>query len=265
MLEQNPAALLVADELTRENLLALAHREIAAIHVRGFYPAELCEEISDRVIAHDRLEFYAKEKVKSVARLHTPHADTDGRPDVKEQYHRDAVQAIHETRAIFAPYLAPTDKLKLLLQETWPTGANLQHLDGRKCFSGAVRVFWPKKAVFYPHYDRVDEETSAPELSEMTEQLGCNIYLRTPKTGGELQMWLREATPVEKDIIREVEGLDIDKIEPPKLVLKPEEGDMIMMSTRLLHAVCPSEDSHRVSQGTFIGVHGDNNPLTYWS
>ena len=111
----------------------------------------------------------------------------------------------------------------------------------------------------------MDLRLEASALSEMTEQLGCNIYLRTPETGGELQMWLREATATEKGIIREVEGLDIDVIEPPRLVLKPEEGDMIMMSTRLLHAVRPSEDSHRVSQGTFIGVYGENNPLTYWS
>lgn len=264
MLTSNPAAH-VADELTADNLLKLARRELAAIHLRDFYPAAICDEIADKAIHHDGMEFYAKEKVKTVARLHIPHADTDNRPEVKERYHREAVAAIQSTRAVFAPYLAPVDKLKLLLEETWPVGAGLQHLDGRKCFSGALRVFHPGKATFYPHYDRVDEESDAPELAHMSEQLGCNTYLRTPRTGGELQMWLREATPAEKKTIREVEGLELDSIEPPRLVLKPQKGDAIIMSTRLLHAVAPSEESHRVSQGTFIGVHGEDRPLTYWS
>ncbi|MEM7302027.1 MAG: 2OG-Fe(II) oxygenase [Pseudomonadota bacterium] len=254
----------IRNDLSTDSLVQLANRQIAAIHVKGFYPAEQCQAISEKAIAHDKLEFYAKEKVKTVARLHIPHADTDGHPEVKKAYHENAIASIHDTRSIFYPHISPVDHLKLLLQEFWPSGANLQHLDGRKCFSGALRVFWPKTAEFFPHYDRLDEESSASELEHMGEQLGANIYLQTPSSGGDLQMWLREATPDEKITIREVEGLEPEDVGPPKLVIHPEEGDLIIMSTRMLHAVTPSADSHRVSTGTFIGVHGDR-PLSYWS
>jgi len=78
-------------------------------------------------------------------------------------------------------------------------------------------------------------------------------------------MWLRQATNEERRHVRESEGLPHGSVEPPVHTIHPEPGDLIMMSTWLLHAVTPGIDKARVSIGSFIGCYGEDRPLTIWS
>ncbi|MFB7123053.1 MULTISPECIES: 2OG-Fe(II) oxygenase [Streptomycetaceae] len=255
----------IATELTARTLLQLAEREIGAIHVRGYYPVEIAEQVAQKAINHQALGHYHKQYTSSVGRVYMPHIDTKWDAELTKQYHDSALPAIEDVRSMFHPYLSPIDRVRLELQELWPAGANLLRLRERACFVGAFRVFQPSTSKFYPHNDAIDQETDAPEIAGVLNQLVANVYLQVPKKGGDLHLWLREPTPEETATILDVEGLQPDSVEPPVHVIHPEAGDLIIFSPRMLHAVTSGEDEHRVGAAAFIATKGPKEPLVYWS
>ncbi len=261
----NYAPIAVAHELNTETLTLLSERKIGAIHVKGFYPKDIAGQVSLKAIDHPKLGYYNKKYTSSVGRICMPHIDSEWNKEAARKYHGEAVENIHDIRSLFSPYATPIDQIRLLLQEYWPGGANIQNLYGHKCFVGAIRVFKPSVSKFYPHHDRIDEESDAPELNGMKEQVVANVYLQAPEKGGDLQLWLRDPTEKEKILIRDVEGLLPESVEPPALVIHPKQGDLIIFSSRMLHAVTPSEDSYRVGMAAFIACYGLDRPMGYWS
>ncbi|PNE40118.1 2OG-Fe(II) oxygenase [Streptomyces noursei] len=255
----------VAGELTSETLLKLANREIGAIHVRGYYPVDISEKVAQQAINHQALGHYHKQHTSSVGRVYMPHIDTKWDPELTNKYHDQAQPAIEDVRSMFHPYLSPVDRVRLELQELWPAGANLMRLRGRSCFVGAFRVFQPQTSEFYPHNDAIDQETDAPEIEGILNQLVANIYLQVPDEGGNLQLWMREPTEEETKTILDVEGLEPDTVEPPVVEIHPEAGDLIIFSPRMLHAVTAGQGKHRVGAAAFIATKGPQEPLVYWS
>lgn len=256
---------LIANELTADTLLQLANREIGVIHVRNFYPSDIAAQISEQAINHQALGHYHKRYTSSVGRVYMPHIDTKWRAEEVDKYHHEALPSINDVRSMFFPLMSPVDYIRLLLQEIWPAGANLLRLRGRACFVGAIRVFQPTTSEFYPHNDQIDQETDAPEIADFANQLVANMYLKVPEVGGDLQLWLREPTPEETETILDVEGLVPSSIEPPRLVLHPEAGDLIIFSSRMLHAVTSCSETHRVGMAAFIGCPSSDKPLLFWS
>lgn len=255
----------VESELSLASLRRVISRESGAIHVRSFFSSPVSASVVDKVIGHEGLGTYNKKYTSSVGRLFTPHIDAEWDADAASRYHREAMENITAIRQMFLPYAAPIDLVRLVLQEVWPSGANVQQLYGRSCFVGTVRVFRPEVSEFHPHHDRIDEESDAPELEGLVEQLVANVYLTTPDEGGELELWLRDPDEEERARIRDVEGLPRSTVEPPALVIRPGPGDLTVFSTRMLHAVTRGRGGHRVGMAAFIGVYGEGRPLRYWS
>ncbi|PJZ68824.1 hypothetical protein CH373_15515 [Leptospira perolatii] len=266
--ESAPPALaksVIATTLNTETLLQLMNHEIGAIHIKNYVPKEVCEAVVPKTLEHPAMGHYHKLYTSSVGRIHMPHIDTRWDAIETKKYHDGAIAAIEEIRELFFPYISPIDKLRLLLQEYWPAGANLARFRNRACFVGACRVMQPKKSFFYPHNDHIVQETDAPEIEGLIEQFVANAYLQVPEEGGDLHLWLRNPTPKEKEAILDVEGLLPETIEPPRLVIHPEPGDLIICSSVMLHAVTPVETTHRVCMASFIGCKGPDQPLMYWS
>jgi hypothetical protein len=255
----------VASELTTDSLLQLAAREIAAIHVRGYYSLDAAESFALRVIEHPDLENYDTERSGAVGRVHLPLFDTRRNPELARRYHDEAITSVRDVRSMFHPYLAPVDQLRLDLEELWPAGANLMRLHGRPCFVGAFRVFQPDSSEFAPHNDAIEQETDASEIVGIENQLVANIYLKVPPRGGCLQLWTREPSVDELEILVETSGLNRNAVGSPDVELVPGAGDLIMFSSRMLHAVTVAEDGHRVGAAAFIATKGHQNPLSYWS
>lgn len=256
---------LVANEITSESLLQLANREIGAIHIKGFYSPEIGEAVAKKVANHPELGHYHKKYTNSVARTYMAHVDTKWDPLETKNYHDSAINAIADIRSMFYPYLSPIDHVRLLLQEHWPAGAVLQRLRGRACFVGACRLMQPDTSFFYAHNDYIYQETDAPEVEGIGEQFVANAYIQAPPEGGVLELWLRDPTPEERERILEVEGLEPHTIEPPRLTIRPESGDLILCSSRMLHSVTRARGGQRVCMATFIGVKSPEEPLVCWS
>lgn len=262
---QPPTATRTANALSTETLADLIDNKIGVIHVNGFYPLDIASQVAAKAISHPQLGYYSKKYTSSVGRICMPHIDSEWNAELTNKYYAESIGNIHGLREIFYPYMSPIDHVRLLLQEIWPAGANIQHLHKRTCFVGAIRVFAPATASFFPHYDRLEEESDAPELAGLVQQLVANVYLQVPNIGGDLQLWLRETTDFESERIRDVEGLLPESVEPPTLVIHPRAGDLTIFSSRQLHAVTPGVDTARVGMAAFIGCYGPERPLTYWS
>jgi 2OG-Fe(II) oxygenase superfamily len=255
----------IAHELTTETVTRLVAREFAAIHVGGYYPADVATRVARRAIEHPALENYNTSDTRGVGRVHLPHFDARWNEAISQRYHAESIASIRDVRAMFQPYLAPVDQLRLDLEELWPAGANLMRLRGRPCFVGAFRVFYPGSSEFLPHNDAIDQETDAPEIEGIVNQLVANIYLRVPRQGGILQLWTREPTPAEVETLRETAGLPREAVGAPDLEIAPASGDLVVFSSRMLHAVTMAQEEHRVGAAAFIACKGAQHPLMYWS
>jgi len=254
----------VAATLNTDTLKKLVSGSLAAIHVRDFYPAEVAQRFVEKIIKHPELGHYHKKYTSSVGRVYMPHIDTRWDQQLIDKYHSAALPAIHDIRQLFYPYLSPVDHVRLLLSELWPGGANLLRLRKRPCFVGALRVFQPELSRFLAHNDRITQETDAPEIAGLLEQLVVNIYLQVPSEGGDLQLWHRYPTEEEGRVILEVEGLDPESVEKPRHTIHPNAGDLIIFSSAMLHAVTPG-NGYRVGMAAFVACKGEDEPLLLWS
>lgn len=251
----------ISNVLNKESIQQLVAEQIDVIQVKDFYPEELCQAFADKVISCSELGFYKKQS--TVGRLGMGYVDVEKSPEMARKYHEDAVDSIWLVRDLVYPNISPMDHLRLVLQEIWPTGANIGHIDNKTCFVGSCRVFAPDVKLL-PHNDRLARLMLEGD-PQLDGQLAVNIYFQMPEAGGALELWLREPDDEQDKIIAANDGIDRDLLEPPKLVLTPDVGDLVIFNSRLIHNVTPGQGSHRVSISAFIGYRGEQQPLTYWS
>lgn len=251
----------ISKELNADSIRKLIAKNIDAIHVPGFYPEDLAATFADRVAGDAGLEAYKVQN--ALKRLGMGYVDVGKDADNAERYHSEALRSIWGIRDLIYPRLTPLDHFRLLLEEVWPAGATIQSIDGRKSFVGTCRVIDPG-AKMLPHNDRLARMLTSG-MSDLTGQLAVNIYLDMPPEGGELELWLSEPTP-EQDKEQETrDGLDREVLGEPRLVIRPQNGDLVLFNSLLIHGVTPGVGSRRVTMSCFVGYRGDDQPLTYWS
>lgn len=259
------------DRLTRDSLLRLAAGQAIAIVVPGYYPAELCRDAAGRLL--DDAWFGEYENVPGVYKWGLNTYEGLSSVEREKRYFDRAVPAIQALRETWRPHLSPIDRLRLELQESWPAGANMEYLDGRALFVGQARVFQKGDGAL-PHQDFLPWElidlrkSGSAEGTELVGQLTANLYLRTPETGGELELWSAGYDHADYDERRAEAGsygLDRDRLPEPTAVIKPADGMLILFHSTRPHAVRPSQGTSRVALSCFIGVRGLDHPLTYWS
>ncbi len=236
----------------------------AAIRVPKFCSKEVCREVSARLLNHSKRGSF--NKAKDIGSIGMAHFNING-PEANEIYHRDAISNTWRLRNIFTPYLSPVDKIRLLLEEIWPAGANLESLYGKKCFVGICRIIEPTVELL-AHNDRLDRDSpDSLQAHSLLSQLSACIYLQVPEEGGGLRLWMREPrSEAEYTKLKEGNyGVAVEKLGPPVHVIEPEQGDLLIFNIRKLHGVAPGKGKPRINVGAFIGYRGINQSLTYWS
>lgn len=159
-----------------------------------------------------------------------------------------------------APSLGPLDKLRLELDEIWPTGATVRKdAQGRSFLAGVTRVMHGPTRY-------IDGFMHVDELAPMVENQGtfsANVYLKVPPTGGELAVW-PVAVRSRWDFYRHAETLShltaqgeegqaiLRRRFPHPKHIKVTPGDLVVICVQRPHAAQGFPMGTRVSVQSFL-------------
>ena len=255
------------DQLQAEDITHLARKKIAAIRIKNYYPKDLCRKITEQLLNQRKEGRFAK--AQHVQRIGMPHFDIIDANSFN-RYHEIALDSIKQLRDVYSPYLSPIDKLRLELDETWPPGANLENLYGKKCFVGLCRIIQGETgSTLEPHIDRLSRDSNDSYAAHsLVSQMAANIYVATPETGGKLEIWLQEPNIEDYENALKKTGsyhVDRNSLGDPDVVIGPEVGELILFNSRCFHGVRESRGGIRSSIAAFIGYRGEHHSLSLWS
>jgi hypothetical protein len=262
--EETPVDILTpTGGLSLEALHALTRREALVVRIPGFVPAEMCRLIA-RGLQREGYDDYLN--APTVGRIGMSFFETGGKVELIDQYFAIALANIRTLRNACAPYQCPIDVFRCVVDELWPSGANLQSLSGNKMFVGLSRNMRPGAPLLAHHDIFARLAPKDPEASDLLMQMAVNVYVDVPPSGGELMMWRDEITDAEFLRRRgDKYGMDIEPLGAPDVLLKPQLGDLIIFNARKLHAVAAGSGSDRLTLSCFLGYRGDARPRTIWS
>jgi hypothetical protein len=253
------------EELTSEALIALHTGRTLALRIPGFYPPFLCSEIAERMVRSELYGSYAN--APRIGRVGQALFETLASNEHRQAYEANALVWIQQMRRYCAPYLSPIDKLRLRLDETWPSGTRLGSLNGRKMFVGLARVF-DNGAAAEPHQDVLHWDIPNELVAQsLTSQFAANIYLSLPEDGGDLLVWPQSFDQVEYDQHRNPGSYGVRKtsLQSAPVRISPRTGELILFSSLCVHAVEESHGGKRVTWSCFIGAENIKSPLMVWS
>ncbi len=241
----------------------LVNTEYLAIRIKRYIPESHALNIGDKILSPGFEQYI---NAPSIGRIGMAFYEAENKPELVDEYFRNAQTNIKELRQRCAPYSSPIDTLRCQLDEAWPAGAHLETMLGKKMYVGLSRVVNPG-VHFLAHHDIFAKD--APDsfkARSLKSQFACNVYLNMPTQGGTLQIWKNELSPEEFDTLRQNSyGIDPTLLGKPDLDVTPEPGDLVLFDSTKMHAVTPGQGGQRLSLSCFIGYRGESQPLTYWS
>jgi hypothetical protein len=258
-----------ANQLSSNYLDRLFNDEILLLIIENFYQSEYCRRFAARILDSPEIEKYTHEVVEDsvlvqkyfgVDRLGFPFNSTyDMQPgsEIVERYYSSVAPSRARLRSLAQPALTPIDKLRLELDDQYVHGASVAGFQGKKMLTGIARITRAdisQLSAEQPHFDALPES-----YARLDAQFAANIYLKMPKSGGDLEIWdvppLNPKTSVPDDWRSQL---------TLPVRVKPLLGDLIIFNCRRPHAVCEFRGSDRVSMQTFIGYRKEE-PLQLWN
>lgn len=258
-------AVMVSTLLNQEALVALIGGEVIAIRVPNFYPEDICARIATRIRKSDMYGHYVN--APEIARVGQAFFESVASTRLRKIYHAEAVEWIHAMRACCEPYLSPIDKLRLVLDEIWPSGSRLGTLQGKKMFIGLAR-FFDAGAGAEPHQDVLAWDAPGVEEAERIEvQIAANVYLKIPQGGGDLLIWpvTLSREEYERARIQGSYGVHGSMLPYAPVRISPKPGELILFNSHLVHAVERAREGQRVTWSCFVGSQGAHQTLMMWS
>ncbi|WP_425259084.1 cyclic nucleotide-binding domain-containing protein [Rubrivivax sp. RP6-9] len=256
----------VRDAIHLSDLRDIIDGRVLAVRVPGWYTSRQCQQLCRKLLRHPGFSRYSIAPDVGVQRVGYSYFETRGDAERLEHYFDQAVPTIAEIRRVCAPLLIPIDRLRLELDEHWPGGAGLASLGGRKMFVGTSRLFEDGHSL-PPHQDILARETTDEVATRLLAQMTVNVYLRTPRGGGELEIW--DLIPNEAQVAELYTGdydfLDSTKLPPSAALIKPGVGELVLMLSNRVHAVRASSGGPRVSMSCFVGSTGEPERLVLWN
>jgi hypothetical protein len=248
-------------ELSPALLKALFEGRICALIVRRYCPKPLAQKAEGWIRKNSNFKVWS---LGANGRVATDVAYAIGLPRQQallssknaKKYSDLALPSVRKLRESFAPALSPLDRLRLELDELWPSGANISSCFGRKSPAGIVRWMTPSASGPAKEVCHIDGNAGRRIYS-------ANIYLRMPSRGGELKIWklagkssklaegLRRALSSHAAFDPNLQELLQEKL-PRPVVIRPKVGDLILLDTSQPHSVASFSRGHRVSIQTFL-------------
>lgn len=252
--------------ITQQDLIDLAEGRFIALRVAKYYPKWLCGELCEKLLQLPEFARYLRAQNVGVQRTGMTFFETKGNPMLLDRYYTEAQRLCANIRKTCFPYLSPIDRLRVELEEVWPTGARLENVHGQQMMVGITRMF-EDSFELPPHQDVLARDiVDCPSAGLLLAQLSANIYLQEAEFGGELEVWDLKPSYAEFLALSCDElHFDRSKLPPSAVLYKPCAGDLVLFDSGRVHAVRSSQQGPRVSMSCFVGYRGLTRPLSYWS
>ena len=261
----------------KHDLIKLTTHEISAIHIKEYYPRDIAKEIGHEL--SNRIKEAKNWKVGSSRGLESSDVLTIGKhapynvafaQNNTNAYFDGVLEELRGNRSCNRLY--PLDKLRLELDEVWPSGTGLGREDDthRPFGAGLPRIMiGPTR---WKHgFIHVDE--LAP-LMNTAGLFSANIYLQLPShnNDGAFQIWplcIRSRWDWYKNALL-LSGLTVQdpelQVKLRKALGEPyticvEPGDLVLLCVQRPHAVVGFDEGVRVSLQCFIQHNGLNERL----
>lgn len=192
--------------------------------------------------------------------------ETDDIQDKVQLYFDTAKEFPAYLNEIFKPYDDPLSRILTAFNNVWKPGIEVGVLNDQKMCPGIIRRIEHQGDIgLPPHQDRLEKDTNITN-SGLLSQLAVNLYLQTPEKGGELLIYPAELSQDEVDNLYtgQHDFMDTTKL-PEPIVLKPQEGMMIIFRSDCVHAVNPCKNIDRIAASCSIGYYGMDKKLKHWS
>jgi hypothetical protein len=258
------ARIIDSAEFSRADLVDMLSGTVAAVLIRRFLPATLCQAAMARLNGGDlRLDAYDRKRVEPPIMRFGPAINdfNDGRrlpPRYWTQAARD--------RSSWQAAMGQSDPLEAsisALADAWGRPVRPASSGGRMLFAGVVREINDGALI---HYDDVRREYGADLFDEGTPivQLTFNTWISVSGEGGTTRVWRRQLRPADARL-RCRYGYDAGTVaDEARIDLTAGLGDAILFDPRNFHSVGPVRRGRRVAVTFFIGLTG-HGELVIWS
>jgi hypothetical protein len=280
VLASDGTSVIEGTSLTTEMLESLFTNRSLALHIRGFCPPSVCEKVTQFALSGFDFTNWS-DSFNTEATENT--FDTDmfygvglaatvilQSVELRTRYFAEATPTMRNVRAAVGDTgLGPTDRLRLELDDLWPSGARIKLHDTyrRKMLAGVGRLMKPSGLLGGLEREGVIHVDSALPLSSRKGLFSANVYVTVPGSGGELAVW--NIQPSWLEVLRNRSYFELfndvftigktvetqDKIRsrlPPPTVLAPAQGDLIIFNSARPHAVRGFGEPVRLTFQTFI-------------
>jgi hypothetical protein len=279
-LESDGAGVATCRELTPSALQDLFANRACALRVPGFTDTNTCNELA-RWIADRPAHTWGGTDTAYSAGI--PLNALSWSVDEAIAYFKEALPAMRAIRGA-AKGLSPLDKLRLELDELWPSGATVSRDNPyrRKMLVGLARVMRPETLLDgITRVEGMIHTDSSMFLDSERGLFSANIYLDVPTSGGELNIFpvaMQQPERLQR-LVRVIAYLlqySFDPVHrervqrqlharlPPPVTLTPSAGDLIVLNTGRPHAVRGFTEGTRVSLQAFA-LHEGARPLQLFS
>lgn len=252
------------NNLQIKDLLDVFSGKIVALRVSNFCSEIIIKQALEKLKNHTIIDYSNAEGVGKFQNLGMAYFEVQD-IESKKCYYKQALPSITQIRKLFEPYLSPTDKIRIMLDEQWNQGASLLNLGEGPMFFGLLRA---TNAEILPHEDKLErDDPSSLSKIHYVAQAAFNCYLSIPEVGGDLQIWNISLNSTSYNCLRGNNyGISLSLLPPPKLNIHPNPGELVIFNPRYLHAVSPVPfQKTRISISGFILYQGERHPLNMWS
>lgn len=263
---------LLSSQIKREkkiqlsSLQELIDKKILALVIDSFSDSTECQNWilkTDNVTNFTR---YCNAPNFGVSKIGMTLFETMNHTDKLSEYFETSQKLKYELKQIYGKGNSPLCKITKALNEIWPKGLELAKLNGKNMCGGIIRRIEKENNKGLPPHQDIFETDIKSQEKQLESQLALNLYMKTPKTGGELEVWPVSLTQEEVDELytKEFDFIDVTKL-PKPVRIKPEQGTLIIFRSDCIHSVAPGEGDERLAASFFLGYNGINQPLCYWS
>jgi hypothetical protein len=263
---------LEADTISLNILKLMISENIYACRIKNFLTKEKCDHYSKNIINFGKKSYY--EVNKSVGKIGSAIFDYAFSVDKIQQYF-DLVDENNKNIQTIFGYEPPSKLVFGLLNEIWNSGCEIERFHGKDAYYGIVRIF-EKGGSAPPHQDMtIWDIKNCEEVKSIQKQFSVNIYLQTPRNGGEITIYDKHINDEEEYQKTFFRYLDIGYKKAHEemvnsntkfITLKPEVGDFIIFNSNKMHSVT-NNVSHipRITNSFFINYRSYQESLRVFS